>query len=367
MSIAQVCPRYHPYIGGIETHVQEISQRLSKKGLDIEVLTTDPSKKLSQEEEINGIKIRRFQSWTPNEAYYFSSSLKDFLQQNSKKYKIVHAHSYHAFPALYAMQSKTSNSLVFTPHYLGDGQTLFRNILHFPYKLMGSKIFERADSVICVSEYEKEQVTKRFGVKDTVKVIPNGVDFEELSKFKWNPDTSNPKITFSGRLEKSQKNVDKLIRSFPLLLREFSVDARFVILGRGPFENEMLRLVRKLGLGERLTWKRWLPREQYLEELASSSVFIAPSERECFGIAAAEAIVLGVPTVVADSTALAEFVQKGLATGISLPLTPEKIARAISEALDSPITQASNNPKGKILSWDDVVTKLIDTVYMNYL
>jgi glycosyltransferase involved in cell wall biosynthesis len=60
MRIAQVCPRYYPYIGGIETHVKEISERLMMRNFEVEVLTTDPSGKLPKEEIINCIKVRRF-------------------------------------------------------------------------------------------------------------------------------------------------------------------------------------------------------------------------------------------------------------------------------------------------------------------
>lgn len=47
MKIAQVCHRYYPYIGGVETRVEEISKRLVRKGFDVEVLTNDPSGKLT--------------------------------------------------------------------------------------------------------------------------------------------------------------------------------------------------------------------------------------------------------------------------------------------------------------------------------
>lgn len=36
---------------GIQTHVQMISERLVKRGFDVEVLTTDPSKKLARAEK----------------------------------------------------------------------------------------------------------------------------------------------------------------------------------------------------------------------------------------------------------------------------------------------------------------------------
>ena len=50
MKIIQVCQRYYPDIGGIETHVREISEMLVKRGYDIEVVCTDPTGKLPEKE-----------------------------------------------------------------------------------------------------------------------------------------------------------------------------------------------------------------------------------------------------------------------------------------------------------------------------
>ena len=364
MKIAQVCPRYHPHIGGIETHVREISERLVKKSFKVEVLSSDPSGKLPKEENINGVKVRRFRSWAPNEAYYFSRELKKYLVKNSARFDVVHAHSYHAFPALYAAQAKNSNVFVFTPHYLGRGQTFFRNLLHIPYKFIAKKLFEKSDKVICVSKYEKNLVMDNFKFKDEkVVIIPNGVDIDELSKYKWTPRLSHPRITYSGRLERYQKNVDKLIRSFRILTHEYHVDAELLIIGTGPYEANMMRLIKKLRLQNHVVLKRWLPRWEYLEELASSNVFVMPSEHECYGISAAEAIVVGVPTVVANSTALSEYVESGLALGIDTPITPQRIARAVYHAVITPQMTKTHSAQDKIFSWDDVAD-LLERLYL---
>lgn len=117
MKIAQVCQRHHPFIGGVETHVEAISRKLVKRGFEIEVLTTDPHGTLPKEEEKDGVNVKRFKSWAPGESYFFSRGLKRYLSRNSKYYDIVHVHNYGAFPALYAAQTKGKNKLVFTPHY----------------------------------------------------------------------------------------------------------------------------------------------------------------------------------------------------------------------------------------------------------
>jgi len=83
-----------------------------------------------------------------------------------------------------------------------------------------------------------------------------------------------------------------------------------------------------------------------------------PSEHECYCISAAEAIVLGVPTIVANSTALSEFVESGLAFGIDIPITPEKIAGAVRKVLITPEISRTRSSRGRILSWDNVADRL---------
>jgi glycosyltransferase involved in cell wall biosynthesis len=369
MKILQVCPRYYPDIGGVEEHVRNIGERLVKK-CDVSVFATDPSGKLPKEEMINGVYVRRFKSWAPNEAYYFSGELKRYLMKNSDSFDIVHAHSYHAFPALYAAEAKGRNRFVFTPHYLGSGETFIRNLLHKPYRLIGRSIFIKADRTICVSDYEKKLVMEHFGIENKrILVIPNGVDLNELSGYRSHIKNTarsmfgQVKIAYSGRLERKQKNVDKLVRSVKILVDDYGVDAKLVIIGRGPYEHDMKQLIRRIGLQDRVEHKWWLPRSEYIRELATSNLYVMPSEHECYGIATAEVIALGVPCVVANSTALQEFVNNNLAFGIDPPITPERIASVVRKALISPPGRNQSKADRMIVSWDDVVCQLIDRVY----
>jgi len=128
VKIAQICPRYYPDIGGVETHVKEISERLVKRGLDVEVICTDPTGKLHKHETINGVTVTRFRSFAPSEAYYFAPQI--YFHLRNHRYGIIHAHSYHALPALFAALAKGGRRLIFTPHYHSEGHTIIRDLLH---------------------------------------------------------------------------------------------------------------------------------------------------------------------------------------------------------------------------------------------
>ncbi len=85
---------------------------------------------------------------------------------------------------------------------------------------------------------------------------------------------------------------------------------------------------------------------------------VMPSEFEAYGLVAAEAISLGVPTIVANVTALADFVSAGLAQPIDPPITSEKVMEKIGQVLTDPRAFSPKSAPGEgILSWDEVAAR----------
>ncbi|WP_424357540.1 glycosyltransferase family 4 protein [Methanocella sp. MCL-LM] len=345
MRIAQVCPRYPPYIGGVETHVAEISGRLARAGHDVTVISTDPAGKYPRDEVIDGVRVLRFPAFAPGDAYYLSPSLSNFVKK-SQGFDIVHAHGYHAFPALLATAS-SARKFVFTPHYHGKGHTPLRNLLLKPYKVAGSRVFRRADSVICVSEFEKGLVCRDFGCDGKVKVIPNGVIKSEFAGLK--TVRASKVILYVGRLEQ-YKGVQYAIRALGEL-----PDYRLQIIGKGPYKEALVKEAADAGVSERVEFHSGLTREELLKCYASAEVTVMLSKFEAYGITVAEALTAGVPTIVANGSALSEFVDGGLCRSVDLPVSPEMLADMIRKAERMPYMK-------EILDWDDVVRRLL-TVY----
>lgn len=349
MKIAQVCHRYYPYIGGVETHVEEISKRLVKKGFEVEVITTDRSGKLAIECIINGVKVKRFKCWAPTEAYYFSGRLKRYLLRNSGSYDLVHAHSYHALPALYAAQAKSANRLVFTPHYHGAGSTFFRTLLHIPYKFLGRKIFEKADKILCVSNYEKNLCIETFRVKEEkIYVIPNGLDLEEFENFEKKRKACKI-VLYVGRLEK-YKGMQYVIKALPKL----DDDLIFEIVGTGSYTNTLVKLANKLKVRNRVEFYQNLPRKQLLQKYADADVFVLLSKREAYGISVAEALASGTPCIVANTSALTEWVDEKNCFGIDCPINVKEFAILAHEVIGKRANVVS------LPSWDYVVDRLVE-------
>jgi glycosyltransferase involved in cell wall biosynthesis len=356
MRILQVCPRYYPNFGGVEENVRRISEKLACKH-GVTVVTTDPNGNLPKEEYINHVRVLRFKGWAPNETCNFSKELRNYLKERLACYDVVHAHSYHAFPALYTALSKAKKGMVFSPHYHGTGHTFIRRMLHIPYRIFfGKKIFRKADKVICVSKFEESLVVKHFKVDVAkVSVIPNGVDLEEfrsLEKIR-RSNRLHRRILYVGRLEK-YKGVQYLVHALPKLDSEIFLE----VVGKGPYRKSLVRLARRLKVDDRIRFFQDLPRKRLLHKYAEADLFALLSKYEAYGISVAEALASGTPCIVANTSALREFVDNENCFGIDYPVDVEGLAELTRKIIGKDV-------KGlKFPSWSEVAEKIFE-VYIS--
>jgi glycosyltransferase involved in cell wall biosynthesis len=191
-------------------------------------------------------------------------------------------------------------------------------------------IFSRADTVICISEYEKKLVESDFNVIGKTIKIPNGINLSEFENLKCHKNEKkkdekkgNKKKEkthlYVGRLEE-YKGVQYIIQSLPELQ-----DFRLKIVGKGPYEKELHNIAEKLGMEERIEWLKDLSRKELLECYAEADVFLMLSSHESYGITVAEALAAGTPCVVAKGSALEEFVDGIRCFGVDEPNKKELI------------------------------------------
>ena len=344
MKIIQVCPRYFPDIGGVETHVREIAERLVKKGHKVEVVCTDPSGVHPKNDFINGVSITRFRSFAPHDAYFFSPKMASYLKTLDAE--ILHAHGYHAFPALFAMTAARNKRFIFTPHYHGKGHTSLRNMLLTFYNPFGRAIFHRANWIICVSEYEKNLIKGKFDIpEERFTVIPNGLN---LSEFKGIIGAKYPhRILHVGRIEQ-YKGIQHVIGALPEL-----PGYTFTIVGKGPYEHSLQQLAADIGVSDRVTWKKDLSRQDLLQEYASAGLMISLSSFEAYGITVAEALASGLQVIVNKNGALEEFVDGTTCIGI------EPSAKNVIGAIR--LLKPSQSYQKRIIDWNEVVERTVKT------
>ncbi len=127
----------------------------------------------------------------------------------------------------------------------------------------------------------------------------NGIAPEDLNE---SAEASYPRdfrVFTAGRFHRL-KGFALAIKGFGMFARE-RPDAKFVIVGDGPEEGQLRRLIAELGLNGQVRIQKWLPRDEILREMAASDVFLFPSFRDGGGAVVVEAMASSIPVIGLDS------------------------------------------------------------------
>ncbi|HUB35267.1 MAG TPA: glycosyltransferase family 4 protein [Solirubrobacteraceae bacterium] len=176
------------------------------------------------------------------------------------------------------------------------------------------------------------------------------------------PPATRRRVLFAGRLVRS-KGAEVLVRA----VRD--VDCELAICGEGPRLPAIRRLVSRLGLTERVSFKGWLAQEPLARELAAAAVVAIPSLwPEPFGLVGIESFACARPVVASATGGIPDWLQDGV-NGISVPPGDEQaLAGALRELLDDPdrarqMGRAGERMAGERFSADRHVAALLDAYH----
>lgn len=345
MRILQVCPKYYPSIGGVEEYVKNISERLAKEH-EVTVFGCDPTGRLPKQEQINGVLVKRFRSFSPSDAYHISFQMARQLKKAN--FDIVHGHSYHALPLYFSRNAKAKKFIV-NPYYHGHGHTPIRNFFTKLYKPFGKRIFERAGRIIANSEYEKELLLRDFTIEENkISVVYPGINLPEFTNLRGIQRDAKT-ILYIGRLEE-YKGVQYIIQALPLLDKGF----RLKIVGKGPYEASLTALVDKLELHNSVKFYQDLTRQELLKMYAGAGVFVMLSQYETFSIVVAEALAAKTPCIIANTSALSEWVDNSNCFGIDYPINNAELAALITKVIGKKVGGV------KLWGWEEVAQQIAE-------
>jgi glycosyltransferase involved in cell wall biosynthesis len=137
-----------------------------------------------------------------------------------------------------------------------------------------------------------------------------------------------------------------------------------MVLGRGPEEERLRRLAKKLGIADRIRWiTEEIDEEGLLDLYANARLVIVAAEGEDLGYVPLEAFLSGKAVLTtSDAGGPLEFVVDG-ETGFVVPPHPEALGAALRLAWERPDALARLGEKGRRrvseLSWDRTVSALL--------
>lgn len=157
-------------------------------------------------------------------------------------------------------------------------------------------LFEADVRLVAVSPALAERIARGVALPaDGIEVLPDPVDVAAFGATA--PSTRDPgELLWVGSLGE-HKGIDVLLRAFAMV-RDHRPDVRLRLVGaeRAVGERDRwLALAESLGVEAAVTFDGWLDRAAVATAMARAAVFVHPSPSETFGVAAAEAILTGLP------------------------------------------------------------------------
>jgi glycogen synthase len=349
-----VTPRDPRTQGGVERHVAEVARRHAAAGHEVTVLCGDAEGDAPRSERRDGYEVRVLRAHPHGRDWFLVPALWREMRRAAPE--IVHVQSYHTLVPPLAMLRALTLRLPYVLTFHGGGHSSgLRNRARRAQRTLQRPLLARAARLVAVARFEIGEYGRelRLGPEHFV-LIPNGTD---LAFAAGEPDrTGPPTIASVGRLER-YKGHHRVIEAFPTVLRR-RPDARLLIVGTGPYEDELRSLAERLGIADRVEITS-VPSdrpEAMAALLRQVWVFALLSEFETHPIAAVEAAAAGCRLVVADVGGTGELADAGFARRVPLEAPAAAVGAVLAEELELP-PQTERPP---VPSWDECATQLLD-------
>ena len=313
MKIAIVC---YPTFGGSGVVATELGIALAKRGHEIHFVTYKQPVRLDYLTH----NIHYHEVIVPEYPLFhyqpYELALSSKLVTVVKKFEIDVLHVHYAIPHAYAgymaqkMLAEENIHLPMMTTLHGTDITLVGS--HNFYKPAVNFSINKSDVVTSVSASLKADTLAIFDIEKEVHIIPNFIDMNNLQKDFENCKrhlmaNEDEKIIVHVSNLRPVKRIDHVIEIFNKIQKEIKV--KLLIIGDGPERENASKLAQELGIRDQIIF---LGKSNEIERiLCFSDLFLLPSEKESFGLAALEAMAHGLPVVASNAGGLPEVITDG--------------------------------------------------------
>lgn len=321
IKIGIVC---YPTFGGSGVVATELGKALAKEGHQVHFITYSQPTRLDFLNEnlfYHEVNIRSYPlfEYAP---YELALASKMVSVVKNEKLDLLHVHYAipHASAAYMAKQILKTEGIhipvVTTLH--GTDITLVGK--DASYEPVVTFSINQSDGVTAVSSDLRRETYEEFNITNDIEVIPNFIDLEKFKKQKKDHfkkaicPNGEALIVHTSNFRKVKRVLD-VVRIFANIQAE--IPAKLLMIGDGPDREKAEKLCRELDISEDV---RFLGKLEAVEEVLSvADLFLMPSEKESFGLAALEAMACEVPVISSNTGGLPELNVQG-ETGFLSPV-----------------------------------------------
>ncbi len=314
MKIGIVC---YPTFGGSGTVATELGKALAKNGHQVHFITYSQPYRLDFfnenlfYHEVTMVQYPLFE-YPPYELALASKMVNvvkyEKLDLLHVHYAIPHASA--AYMAKQILHSQGINIPVITTLHGTDITLVGKDNTFEPVVTFS---INESDGVTAVSNDLRNETYNLFPITNHIEVIPNFIDLKRFAKqkkdfFKKAICPDGEKLIIHTSNFRKVKRVEDVIRVFYNIHEQ--IPAKLLLVGDGPERQKMENLCRDLDICEDV---RFLGKVEAVEEILSvCDLFLLPSEKESFGLAALEAMACEVPVISTNTGGLPELNIQGV-------------------------------------------------------
>jgi N-acetyl-alpha-D-glucosaminyl L-malate synthase BshA len=336
MKIGIVC---YPTFGGSGVVATELGKALAKQDHKVHFITYSQPSRLDFLNENLFYHEVEFRSYPLFEypPYELALASKMVSVVKNEKLDLLHVHYAipHASAAYMAKQILKTHGIyipvVTTLH--GTDITLVGK--DASYEPVVTFSINQSDGVTAVSEDLRKETYQSFKITNDIEVIPNFIDLEKFKKQKKDhfKKAICPKgeslIVHTSNFRKV-KRIGDVIKVFNNIHKE--IPSKLLMIGDGPERTHAEAQCRELGINDDV---RFLGKLEAVEEVLSvADLFLMPSEKESFGLAALEAMACEVPVVSSNTGGIPELNVQGVTGFLSNVGDVEDMTRKAMFILD---------------------------------
>jgi phosphatidylinositol alpha-1,6-mannosyltransferase len=233
------------------------------------------------------------------------------------------------------------------------------------------------DVLTYISEYTHDRLAPALGGRTRLAQLSPGVDVDAFT-----PDVDGsavraryglgeaPVVVCVSRLV-PRKGQDVLVEAWPQVLARHP-DARLLLVGGGPLEEQLRRAVADRGVGASVVLTGGVAAVDLPQHYAAGDVFAMPCRTrrhgldvEGLGMVYLEAAACGLPVVVGTSGGAPETVREGVTGHVVDPRSPAAVAAALVGLLDDPDRARAMGAAGRAWveerwSWTSIAATFAD-------
>ncbi|MCE9559034.1 MAG: glycosyltransferase [Armatimonadetes bacterium] len=305
MKIAVFSDSFVPILNGVSISIKSLVDELRRKGHSVHIFTAGaPGHKDSDP------NIHRFFSYRTPWSKDYPITLPPFYPIipafRREKFDIIHTHTPFMVGFVGLRWGESHHVPVVSTYH-----TLYDKYVHyfpfFPKRYTRYRIAKHTNfyynsvaHVITPSEASRKWLL-RHSVKTPITVIPTaqfapGERDKAQLRLSKKFDPASKILLYVGRIA-VEKNMLTLIDAVAVVMKKDPA-VFFLVVGDGPFREQCKQHVNSLGIGDRVRFEGFVPRDQVDDYYALSDIFVFASVTETQGLVVSEAMSYGLPAVV---------------------------------------------------------------------